>query len=82
MDDIRKCTKTLNKSNVEQTAYFRVWGAKNNIEMDKYHEQVQKEIKLERQKEDKEGINFIFGWPPTNRLFYCINSHTEFNISD
>ena len=60
MDDIRKCTNTLNKSNVEQTAYFRAWGAKNNLEMDKYREQVQKEIELERQKDDKKGINYIF----------------------
>ena len=55
MDDIRKCTQTIRKSSVEQTALFRAWGAKNNLTMEKFHEQVKKELEDESQNEGKGG---------------------------
>ena len=34
----------MNKNSIEQTAYFRALGAANNLNMDKFRDEVQKEI--------------------------------------
>ena len=44
LDDIRKCTDSFSINNVEQTAYFRAMGDKNQLNMDKYRDQVQQEL--------------------------------------
>ena len=58
MADIRQCTQSLSKSGVEQTALFRAWGAKNNLEMDKFRDEVQKELAEESTKAKKGGDKF------------------------
>ena len=55
MNDIRKCTQSLNKNSVEQTAYFRAWGKKNNLDMDKFRQEVQNELDGEAKKKEKKG---------------------------
>ena len=63
MEDIRKCTESVQKSNIEQTAYFRAWGEKNNLDLEKYRKQVQDELKAEN-KTNEEGIYFACLWLP------------------
>ena len=36
LDEIRKCTNSIKKSSVEQTATMRAWSVKNKIDVDKY----------------------------------------------
>ena len=69
LEDIRKCPQTLNKSGVEQAALFRAWGEKNNLNMEKYRQEVKKELTAESQKPKKGGCNF-FGY----LLFIFISS--------
>ena len=42
--EIKKCTKTLGKCGVEQTATLMAWSEKNGLDVDKYRIQVLKEL--------------------------------------
>ena len=55
LGEIKKATQSMSKNSVEQTAYFRALGAQNNLNMDKFHQQVQDELKAEGT-EGKKGI--------------------------
>ena len=45
MDQIKKATESVSKNSVEQTAYFRALGKFNNLDMDKFRNQVEKELR-------------------------------------
>ena len=47
MRAIKKCTKKFGKCSVEQTATLRAWSAKNKLNVDKYREEVVKELNEE-----------------------------------
>ena len=44
LNDIRDATKSIKKSSVEQTACLRAWSDKNELDVDKYRKQVEKEL--------------------------------------
>ena len=44
MKVIQKCTKTLGKCSVEQTATLMAWSDKNGLNVDKYHSRVIQEV--------------------------------------
>ena len=47
MKAITKCTKSLGKCSVEQTATLMAWSEKNNLPVDKYRNQVLKQLEAE-----------------------------------
>ena len=51
--EIRKCTKSVCKSSVEEAATMRAWSAKNDLDMDKYRQQVQQELDETNDKKEK-----------------------------
>ena len=53
LEGIKKCTETLNKSGIEQTALFRAWGAKNNLNLEKFRQEVKNELAAEAKKGKK-----------------------------
>ena len=44
MKAIKKCTKSLGKCSVEQTATLMAWSDKNGLSVDKYRSQVIQEL--------------------------------------
>ena len=44
MKAIKKCTKTLGKCGVEQTATLMAWSEKNNLDVDKYRNKVLEDL--------------------------------------
>ena len=44
MRAIEKCTKTLGKCGVEQTATLMEWSEKNGLDVDKFHTKVIREL--------------------------------------
>ena len=44
MKAIQKCTKTLGKCGIEQTATLMAWSEKNGLQVDKYREKVVQEL--------------------------------------
>ena len=50
---IKKCTKSLGKCSVEQTATLRAWSFKNDLDVDPYRTQVVQEL----QDDDEESDN-------------------------
>ena len=60
LDDIRKCSQSVSKNTVEQTAYFRAWGAKNNLDMEKYRAQIERELEAEAKKKQTGLLNLNF----------------------
>ena len=44
MKAIKKCTKTLGKYGVEQTATLMAWSENNDLDVDKYHNKVQQDL--------------------------------------
>ena len=52
LDQIHKCTTSIKKSTVEQTATMRAWSAKNKLNVDKYRAQVENELNEEADKGD------------------------------
>ena len=49
MKAIKKCTKSFGKCSVEQTVTLRAWSAKNNLPVEKYREEVMKELQEDSQ---------------------------------
>ena len=47
LDEIKKATQSVSKNSVEQAAYFRAMAIKNNLNLDKYRQQVEQELKGE-----------------------------------
>ena len=47
MKAIKKCTKSLGKCSVEQTATLMAWSEKNNLPVDKYRNKVLKQLEEE-----------------------------------
>ena len=45
MQEIRECAKMVRSSSVEQTATLRAWSAVNNLNISKYRQQVENEMK-------------------------------------
>ena len=76
LDEIKKATLSLNKNSMEQTAYFRALGAANNLKMDKFRDQVQKEIDDEMPKNEKGNIflfwNILQHYISFEFIIYCI----------
>ena len=50
MKAIQKCTKSIGKCSVEQTATLMAWSEKNELPVDKYR----KKVLLDLQKEDSD----------------------------
>ena len=48
MHEICQCAKLVKKSSVEHTATLRAWSVKNDLNIAKYREQVEKEINEEK----------------------------------
>ena len=44
LEEIRKCTKSIRKSSVEHTATMMAWSDKNQLNVDKYREKVNKDL--------------------------------------
>ena len=44
LEHIDKSAKSFGKCSVEQTATLRAWSEKNGLDVDKYREQVEKEL--------------------------------------
>ena len=42
---LKKCTKSLGKCSVEQTATLRAWSDKNKLDVARYRKQVQQELR-------------------------------------
>ena len=68
MDHIKDATQSFSKNSVEQTAYFRAMGEKNNLNMDKYRHQVEQELQANKS-DAKKGTyiinyhwNFLSDW--------------------
>ena len=54
MDEIRKTANLVKKGSIEQTATLRAWSEKNNLNIDKFRQQVEQEIEAENgENEDK-----------------------------
>ena len=49
---IKKCTKSLGKCSVEQTATLMAWSEKNELQVDKYWKRVQKQLDDDTDGED------------------------------
>ena len=44
LKELQKCTKSLGKCSVEQTATLMAWSDKNGLDVDKYRDRVIKEL--------------------------------------
>ena len=44
MKAIKKCTKTIGKASVEQTATLMAWSDKNDLHVDKYRKKVLEDL--------------------------------------
>ena len=44
MKHIKKCTKSLGKCGIEQTATLMAWSEKNGLQVDKYRDKVRKQL--------------------------------------
>ena len=47
MQDIRSCTKNIGKYTIETTACVRALGIEKGLDMDKYRDQVEKELDVQ-----------------------------------
>ena len=47
MQDIRSCTKNIGKYIIETTAYVCALGIEKGLDMDKYRDQVEKELDVQ-----------------------------------
>ena len=56
MEKIRKCTESVQKSSVEQTATMRAWREMNKLQVEKFRKQVEKELEsTSKPNVDKQG---------------------------
>ena len=53
LKEIRKATKSVNKSSVEQTATLRAWSEVNKLDVGKYRKQVEEELDEDKDLGDK-----------------------------
>ena len=61
----------MSKNSVEQTAYFWAMGAKNNLDLDKFRDQVEEELKVANSTDVKEkGDTIIHLTVHGNNIFY------------
>ena len=56
LTEIKRATDCVTKNSLEQTAYFRALGAKNNLNLEKYRKQVENELELSSKKEEQGSI--------------------------
>ena len=61
LDEIKKASKSVSKNSVEQTAYFWAMGAKNNLDLAKFREQIEQELQATDSSEstEKKGDTFV-----------------------
>ena len=79
LDDIRKCTKSVQKSTIETTAYLRALGHSKGLDVGKFRDEVQKEMETDKKAEDhgthfpysKFSIHNYLGLKCTVRISYC-----------
>ena len=55
LKEIRKCTESVKKSSVEQTATMRAWSAQNNLDVDKFRQEVESELKANAGTDEQKG---------------------------
>ena len=60
MNQIEKATESVSMNSIEQTAYFRAVGDKNNLDMNKYRQQVVDELKARKNPAEKGIIRLCF----------------------
>ena len=53
LKEISRCAKGINNNVIEHTAYLRGSAAKNDIDMEKYREEVRKEIEGDQKSQNK-----------------------------
>ena len=57
MQKLQEASDSFSMTSVEQTAYFRAMGEKQNLNLNKHRDQVEKELKARRAKENKGNDN-------------------------
>ena len=57
-DEIRRCTQSVKKSSVEQTATMRAWSEKNQLNVEKFRDQVEKELEKTSKGDRNENQGF------------------------
>ena len=75
MDHIKDATQSFSKNSVEQTAYFQAMGEKNNLNMEKYRNQVEQELKTNKS-DAKKGTS-IKNTIETFMIIWLNNSFSE-----
>ena len=70
MQEIMRATQSVNKNSAEQTAYFRALAEKNKLNVDKFREQVEKELGKDSKK--KSGNNFTLVNISTANFSTCV----------
>ena len=48
LDDMRKCTKSIEKSTIETTAYLRALGESKGLNVAKFREEIKREMENEK----------------------------------
>ena len=54
MDHIRKCSESIKKSTVEQTATMRAWSEQNSLNVAKFRKQVEDELDATNKKKENQ----------------------------
>ena len=57
LKEIKKCTKPVNNNLLEQTAYIRACAEKKNLNLQKFKQQVESEMKNKEAKEETDGMS-------------------------
>ena len=58
LKEIKKCTKSVNNNLLEQTAYIRACAEKKNLNLQKFKEQVESEMKNKEDDEEKNSLSY------------------------
>ena len=67
--EIRKCTDAVNTNVIEHTAYIHSTAAKKDIDLDKFHEEVKKELQCKHQDNKGKMLRMLF-----KHLFYFFST--------
>ena len=55
LQEIRKCTESVKKSSVEQTATMRAWSAVNKLPVDKFRQEIEDELSASTSKDENKN---------------------------
>ena len=62
LDDIRKCSKSVEKSTIETTAYLRALGESKGLNIAKYRDEVKREIENDNKPKTSGIFDKIPNW--------------------